>query len=331
MQRYWLWLFVPLILSFCGCAGNSDWRRIEGSVWNTTYHITYQSPTDLSDSVTAVLAAVDRSLNMFNPQSTLSRLNRNEIEEVDTPLAHVIGLSLRLQPLTRGRFNPMVRPLVELWGFGTDKERRQEGSEPTQAEIDSVLPLVKDFDFLFDGKRVQKRYPGQSFDFNAIAKGYACDAVADMLVGQGVANCMVEIGGEIAVRGRNPHGELWRVQIDAPVEQADTIVHQRARVVEVTDCGVATSGNYRNWRATQQSGHVGHTISPFTGRPYQSEILSATVVASTCAEADALATASMASPSVEEAEEMLGAIPSVRYLLIAARGDSLAVFASPGL
>lgn len=338
-----LLFFASLVVLLASCGSREGWHQAEGSVWNTTYHITYHGPAALADSVQGVLSAVDGSLSIFNPQSTVSRVNAGATDRPDTLLAAMVELSARMCRATGGRFDPTVRPLVQLWGFGSDPRRRAEGAEPTQREIDSVLAFVGMDGCAIDpaSGRVVKKHPQTSFDFGAIAKGYACDLVAEMLRRNGVGDCLVEIGGELASSGLNPRRQPWRIQIDAPVEQQDpaAVVHQRARVVEVepSGCGVATSGNYRNWRRTGADGRrVGHTIDPSTGRPYQSEILSATVVAPTCAQADALATACMASPSVADAEAMLRRVSAttgapLRWLLIAPGDTCLLQFPSPGL
>ena len=139
--------------------------------------------------------------------------------------------------------------------------------------------------------------------------------VGEMLSRNGVENYMVEIGGEIALKGRNPKGKPWRIQVDAPIADNTGAVSERMAVVEITDCGVATSGNYRNYRDYDGQGRVGHTIDPRTGYPVATTTLSATVIAPTCIEADALATACMALP-LERAMAMIEEWPGASALLV---------------
>ena len=137
-------------------------------------------------------------------------------------------------------------------------------------------------------KRQVKKHPATSFNFSAVAKGYACDVLAEMLRRNGSGNVMVEIGGEVTAFGHSPRGDSWRLQIDCPVDQSDVPTHEAIDYLEITDCGVATSGNYRNYHESS-FGRVGHTIDPVTGYPRVSNILSATVIAPDCAQADAWA------------------------------------------
>lgn len=319
----YLVLLVAMI-AFCFIpdrCGRRQWHTAQGAVWNTTYSITYLAGRDLSDSVQAVFRQVEISLSPFNPASRISLINRGESMQTDTLIDRVFDLSQRVCSLSRGRFDPTVSPLVNLWGFGyTPRPGGDSAAEPAQASIDSALTLVGIGACRIDDGVMVKKSPGTTFNFSAVTKGYGCDLVAAMLRRNGCEDYMVEIGGEMALGGHNPRGTEWQVQIDAPVEGDG--VHEAMRVVPLTDCGVATSGNYRNYRVDSLGRHLGHTISPVDGRPYVTGTLSVTVVAPTCAEADALATACMASPAAD-AVAMLGGIDGVRALMVVADGDTV--------
>lgn len=324
---YLIILIAAIVMYFMpdDCSGaqwhRAKWHKAQGAVWNTTYSITYRADRDLADSISAVFREVEMSLSPFNPASRISLINRGESMQTDSLIARVFGISQRVCSLSGGNFDPTVSPLVNLWGFGYSR-RPADGKAPapTQAEIDSALRLVGIADCLIVNGLMEKKAPGTTFNFSAVTKGYGCDLIGAMLTRNGCEDYMVEIGGEMALRGHNPRGTDWQVQIDAPVEGAAT--HEAMRVVALTDCGVATSGNYRNFRVDSLGRHLGHTISPRDGRPYATDILSATVVAPTCAEADALATACMASPEAD-AVAMLKGMGDVRALLVVADGDTL--------
>ncbi|MDE6390048.1 MAG: FAD:protein FMN transferase, partial [Duncaniella sp.] len=241
----------------------------------------------------------------------ISRVTRGEDVCADSLLVRILGESRRVCALSGGAFDPTVSPLVNLWGFGY----KPGDPEPSQEKVDSLLQLVGigECSVSADG-RVVKKHPQTEFNFSAITKGYGCDLVGEMLARNGATDYMVEIGGEIAMRGRNPKGHDWHIQIDAPVESDGAPVHEQLVVLPLTDCGVATSGNYRNYRETGE-GRVWHTISPVTGRPAITDILSATVIAPSAMLADALATACMASPA-SEALDMVSAIPDVEALIV---------------
>lgn len=311
----------------CGCSGNS--RTVDGSVWNTTFHIIYISPRNLDDSIMATLARVDASLNMFNDSSLLAAVNRGDTTvRADAMLREVLEVSRRVCSLSGGLFDPTVGPLVDLWGFG---RKGRELPEPAQAQIDSALALtgILRCSVAPDG-RILRANPLTRFNFSAVAKGYGVDCVAATLQRNGVTDYLVEIGGEVATAGRNPHGRPWRVMIDSPEADDEasggTPVHKRLRVVEPQGRCMATSGNYRNNR-TVGGRRVGHTISPVTGRPLLSSTLSATVMAPSCAMADALATAAMAMTD-SAAMAMARRIPGVDLLLVVERGGEAVCIAT---
>ncbi len=299
-----------------GCVGRKEWRQTSGVVWNTVYNMTYEADRDMSDSIQEVFRRVELSLSPFNENSLVSRVNRGETDRSDSLFRRMFEVSADVCRRSGRKFDPTVSPAVNLWKFGyTGKVAPDEIWEPTQGQIDSVMAFVGILDCHVDSAgRICKKTPETTFNFSAVTKGYACDLVADMLCRNGARNVMVEIGGEVAVRGRSPRGSLWRLQIDAPVDQAELPAHDMLETIDVTDCGVATSGNYRNYHQSSR-GKVGHTIDPLTGEPCGGAVLSVTVVAPTCAEADAFATAAMAAPSPDFADSILSAA-GLRALIV---------------
>ena len=311
---------LPLLAS---CAHEPQWQRDEGMAWGTTYHITYAAPASLHDSVRAVMRAVELSVSPFEPASRISAVNAGRTDTLDAMLASLVEVSQRVCRESGGAFDPTVMPLVDLWGFGPAAR----GSEPSQAMIDSARRAVGILECSVDAAgRFVRKHPDTRLDFSAIAKGMGVDAVAAMLRRNGVDRYMVEIGGEVAVGGMNPRGDLWRIQIDAPVDDPGGMRHERMRVLPL-DSGmcVATSGNYRNYRTLADGTRAGHIISPLTGRPAMSAVLSATVVAPSCMLADALATASM----VMEPDSALAMCSRVRVaqviLAVAAPPDTFRI------
>lgn len=302
---------------FAACDNVKPFRSLQGMVWNTMYHITYSSNVSLDDSIQAVMRQVEQSLSVFNDSSIVSRINRGDSIEVDSLFEKVFVESQRINLLSNGAFDPTVGPLVELWGFGKNKDVQ---SAPEPALIDSIRESVGIMECSIDNKFVSKKSPSTRFNFSAIAKGYGCDMIADMMRRNGVKSYMVEIGGEIALNGKSPHGGMWRIMVDAPIEDNDSIIHEQMAVIEVDSCGIATSGNYRNYHIVD--GNVmGHSIDPFTGRPAITTILSATVIAPQCATADALATACMIMPLCD-AMAMIEKIPGASAMFVTADVDN---------
>lgn len=301
------------LLTACSNGNRENiYTTIEGSVWHTTMHITYGSQRDLSDSILAVTDSVERSLSPFLPDSRISLINRNDDMTTDRFINTVFAESQRINIISNGAFDPTVAPLINIWGFGyTDAI-----DDPSQAQIDSCLSLVGIAECSIADNTMTKKSPGTQFNFSAITKGYGIDCIAEILTRQGIENYMIEIGGEVALKGLNSRGEKWHIQIDAP--DSDRTGHELLSVIEVTDCCLATSGNYRNYRDTSK-GRIGHTISPATGLPYANNVASATVIAPSTMTADALATSLMAMPA-DNGIAMIEAIDGVEAMLVVADG-----------
>lgn len=269
-------------------ACQTPYQRDEGMVWNTSYHITYQAPHKMTDSILKVLDEVDKSLSVFNPQSLVSKVNSSMSQETDSLFRTVYLESVMFNRESDGMFDPTVSPLVTAWGFGPGHKI----SADTVA-IDSILSFTGINKTSLHGNVLVKDDPRIQFNFSAIAKGFGCDMIADMLRRNGIDNYLVEIGGELAVGGKSPRGGKWNISIDRPILTESREIHDSNGVIEVTGCGIATSGNYRNFHK-EKGKTFGHTISPLTGRPIATDVISATIVAPSCMKADGAATACMA-------------------------------------
>lgn len=322
-----LFLAITVVLAaalLAGCDSRSPYRRCEGVIWATSYHITYRSEKMLDDSVLTVLRNVEQSLSPFIDSSLVSNINAGVTDRTDSLFRRIFIASSEVCRLSGGAYDPTVAPLVNLWGFGY----RSTGREPSPQQIDSALALVGILECRLDGNRIVKRSPATEFDFSSITKGYACDLVGDMLRRNGCNDFIVEIGGEVKASGENDRGSGWRIMIDAPVENDTAVVHSGIAVIEISNCGVATSGNYRNYRKTS-SGKAWHTISPATGRPAVSSTLSATVIAPDAMTADALATACMVLPA-DSALSMIRRLPDTEALLVSVGSKGFALHSTPG-
>ncbi len=313
-----LYVAVAVGLLAASCTAAPTFRQEAGTVWGTTYHITYEASADLTDSILSTMRAVELSLSAFEPKSTLSRINAGTTTEVDSMFAEVYKAAYEVYTMSRGAFDPTVGPLVDLWGFG---HKGRDMSEPDSAAVRGALQRVGMSKSRLAGTTLITDVEGMEFDFAAIAKGYGVDCVARMLGRNGCDNYMVEIGGEVTVAGHNSTDRPWHIQIDAPTEDPGGA---GIRVLEMTSGAVATSGNYRNYRARADGSRFGHTISPFTGYPIQTSIVSATVRCDNCMMCDALATACMAM-GVDDAVAMLDSIGGTGYVLAVAEGDSLRI------
>lgn len=284
-------------------------QRTQGSVFGTFYHITYQSNKELKSGIEAALQAVDNSLSPFNPKSVITAINDNTCMEADSMLTEVFNLAKTVSRETDRAFDITVAPLVNLWGFGF-----KTGTGVSEDKVDSLLVFVNIDNVQLQNGVIKKKYPETMLDCSAIAKGYGVDAVGLYLERQGVKNYMVEIGGEVRVRGTNPQGELWHIGIDRPTDDPANTNNEVEQVLQVTQLAMATSGNYRNFYEKDGKKYA-HTIDPRTGYPVQHSILSSTVLAQDCATADAYATAFMVL-GMEEAQKVLAKHPELMAYFI---------------
>ena len=306
-NRIVLCLLSVSCLLLVSCA-QKEYRTNSNFIFGTIYNITYQSDKDLQSEIEAELIKVDAEFSMFNPESTVSRINRGDSAvERSAMFQEIYQLAQTVSSQTNGAFDITVAPLVNAWGFGFKHEQL-----PTPAQVDSLLQVRN------------------QMDFSAIAKGYGCDVVARMLESHGIHNYMVEIGGEVVVRGQNAKGENWHIGVNKPVDDSTQVDGELQTVLSITDHAMATSGNYRNFYY-QGGRKYAHTIDPRTGYPVQHSLLSATVLAADCATADAYATSFMVL-GVDGAKVVLERHPELMaYLIYTDEKGQLAVWSSPAL
>ena len=285
------------------------YQHNEGTIFGTLYHVKYLYSNDLKADIEAELQKVDASLSMFNPKSTISQINRNETDAADEMLSEVLRLSFTVNKATDGAFDPTVAPLVNAWGFGF-----KNGQLPNDAQVDSLLALVGLSGIHLQDGKITKDNPLSILDFSAIAKGYGVDRVAQVLRDKGIKNFMVEIGGEVVTEGINDKGEIWRIGINKPDDDSTSTDTELQDIIALSNKAIATSGNYRNYYISEGR-KIAHTINPKTGYPAQQDILSSTVMAPSCAEADAFATAFMVL-GLEGAKQVLQRQPQLEAYFI---------------
>ena len=290
------------------CATES-YIKDSGMVFGTTYSITYQYHENLKSDIEDVMQQVDNSLSPFNKSSVITAINNNTSTKADKYLTEVFTLAQTVNKETDGAFDITVAPLVNAWGFGF-----RSGTRPTEAQTDSLLAIVGQEKVSLKDGEIIKSDPRIMLDCSAIAKGFGVDKVAEFLADKGIENFLVEIGGEISARGKNSRGTEWNIGITKPIDDSLSINQENQAVLQITDKAMATSGNYRNFYYEGGKKYT-HTINPHTGKPTQSDILSATVIAESCAVADAYATAFMVLGS-EKAKEILKKHPELQAYLI---------------
>lgn len=319
-------LMIFCICLLTGCTEQKQYYEESGTVFRTLYRIKYESPVLLTEKIDAELQAFNLSLNPFNPNSIIAKVNNNEPVEVDDWFIDVFNKSREVYENSNGVFDPTAAPMINLWGFGFSKM-----DSITPQMVDSIKEFVGYDKVRLEGRTILKEDPRIMFNFSAIAKGYASDVIARLLEREGVKNYMVDIGGEIAMKGVNQHGDCWRIGINKPEDDNSAVSHGIEEIVQPCKaCGVATSGDYRNYYIKDGRKYA-HTIDPRTGYPAGQSILSATILAEDCMTADAYATACMAM-GLSEAKEMAEKLSTIEYFIIYADEDGRQQVAySPGM
>ena len=278
-----------------------------GFIFGTIYHATYQYDKDLNQEIVAALNRVDEEFSMFNKKSTVTRFNEGKKIVASPMFVNLLQLSQTIYQATNGAFDITVAPLVNAWGFGFKHQQLPNQQLPNQQQVDSLRKFMG-MHYIsvnhVDGKTiVSTKHPHLMLDFSAIAKGYGSDVVADLMKRHGIKNYMIEIGGEIVASGLNEKRLPWKIGVTKPNDNKTEENEELQTVLNITNKAMATSGNYRNFYYRGKK-KFAHTIDPRTGYPVQHSLLSATVIANSCAEADAYATAFMVM-GVERAKEVL--------------------------
>lgn len=315
---------LSVITGATACHAASPEIRLTGNTMGTTYAITVVNTGNidaaaLQQKIDQRLAALNKSMSTFDPDSELSRFNaiRSTTESV-TPSAdflHVLQVAAHLYQLTDGAWDGTLDPLITLWGFG-----RAGGIQkpPDETQIRQAL-LHVGFDriVLDDAGRLSKKDPAVTLDLASIAKGYGVDAISRLLGDDGIEHFIVEIGGEIYARGVRPDGTAWRVGINRPDKTADA--REIYAVVHLADQAMATSGDYRIFFQIGDHAYA-HVLDPRTGKPVENSVVSVSVVAANCTVADGLATALMVM-GPEKGIALVDTLPGVSCLIITREPD----------
>ncbi len=319
MRKIYLSAFILFVIFFFSCGNLQREPRfvnIRGVVFGTYYSVSYycEKGIDYSESMDSIFEVINQSMSYYQPQSVISKINRNETTRADDHFLTVLERSLEIAEETNGAFDPTISPLVNAWGFGF-----QERQNMTDARIDSLRNIVGYEKVSISGDQVNKTIPEIQLDFNAIAKGYASDVAGSFLESKGIDIYMVEIGGDLIAKGFKPDGKPWRIGLERPA--SDMLSKQDwDYMVEMHDRAVATSGTTRKYY--EEGGQrFSHTIDPQTGRPVAHNLLSVSVFADDCMTADAFATAFMVM-GLEDSKEFLLSREDIQAFFIYAAGET---------
>lgn len=280
-------------------------RVLRGSTMGTTFSVKLIAPPDslrpreLQAEIESELASIEQAMSTYLKDSELSRFNNSrstDVVEVSAVLCESVAAALDLSRLTGGAFDITVGPLVNAWGFGPagavakppapqDIERLKRNLGFSQLSADCSIPAIR------------KAKPELYLDLSAYAKGYAVDQIANILDTRNLPDYVIEVGGELRMRGRNANRELWAIAIERPQQHGQESQPVQT-VIRLTDLAVATSGDYRNY-FEHDGVRYSHTIDPLSGAPVSHSVASVTVIAESAAYADAMATALLVMGPVE--------------------------------
>lgn len=304
-------VLVVLLWALIGCEPTDKSVRLEGSIFGTSWSLVYV-PEEVSPessvieaSVLEAFEVVDSTMNTYVPDTALSRFNQmpvGEVIEMGWDFAYLVSEAQRITRLSDGAYDVTVGPLLDLWGFGPQGPKLY----PSEQEVEAAKAVTGWSLIAWNptNRLLSKRQSGVEIELSSIAKGYAVDLGADALDELGIENFLLEVGGEMQARGVSPRGDHWRVAIERP-EMARSGVQA---ALSVTDVGIATSGDYRNYFEVDGV-RYSHLIDPRTGYPIRHDLVSVTVIHPSTAIADAWATAmavmgSEASLALAEARHM---------------------------
>jgi hypothetical protein len=312
----YLVFILTMVMVACQPSVNEKVYLIEGEAQGSTYHIKYIAERDenLKPAIDSILEVIDLSMSTYRPDSAISKINQGDTTVVvDEHFRKVFEASQQIWQESEGLFDPTVGVLVNAWGFG--KRKISEADLPTDKKIDSLRKYVG-FDkvALTEKNLIKKRYTEILFDFNAIAQGYTSDVVANYLSARGIKNYIVEIAGEMYLKGKNTvEDKSWTIGVENPLKPLDD--RDLVATIQFTNQGLATSGNYRKvWTDSNGRKYV-HSINPLTGRATQSDVLSATVVAPSTMLADGYATMFMVM-GLAKSKAFLEKHPDLAVLLV---------------
>lgn len=289
---------AALAVRWAGRGPGGDAFELTGATMGTSYRVVVDADLpgtegeQLHVAVQRRLDELEAMMSTYDTASELSRFNRRpspEPFEAGPELIEVLRVALEVSERSGGAFDPTVAPLVEAWGFGpASRVDDPLGPTPSEAELERLRGLVGFEQIEVDAAAgtISKTHPQTRGDLSGIAKGYASEAVADLLRRRGYPRALVEVGGELAARGTRRSGEPWRVGIESPSEGAPGVWG----TITLVDEGIATSGDYRDYYE-RDGVRYAHIVDPRTGRPITSRGVSVTVVHESATMADAWATA----------------------------------------
>jgi thiamine biosynthesis lipoprotein len=317
--------FLSLLLISCN-VDSSNYKRIQGDAFGTTYQVIVQSESNSSkikQSIDSIFEVVNNSMSTYRSNSIISKVNESQNPvKVDSHFIEVFKKSKDIWKLSNGYFDPTAGSIVNLYGMGPNNKLQS----INEYKIDSVMQYVGlEKVYLNQQNFIVKTDENVYIDFNAIAKGYSVDLIKDLLININSNNFLIEVGGELITMGVNEKNKKWKVAIQNPVD-----LNSYYSEITLDGMSLATSGNYRKFRIDSETGvRYAHIVNPINGQSMSNNILSASVIANSCIEADAWATSLMLMDPME-AIEIINNIVDIEVLILTAINDEIIPIKSNG-
>ncbi|SNR14360.1 FAD:protein FMN transferase [Tenacibaculum jejuense] len=285
------------------------YTKLRGNVFGTTYNIIYKSTENFQEPINVIFKDFNNSLSTYIPTSLISKINQNDSTVVvDAYFIEAFDKAKRLYKETDGYFDPTIGKLINAYGFGSGKEKKNLTSD----EIKELMKITGFDKMTLKDNKVIKA-PEMEFNVNAYAKGLGIDVVGRFLESKNIKDYLVEIGGEIRARGKNSRNSAWKVAIDDPKTDGS---RSQSRFILLDNQSMATSGNYRKFKVNEKGEKIVHTVNPKTGLAQENNLLSASVLMNgDCADVDAYATAFMAM-GLEKTKLFLEKHPELKVVLL---------------
>ncbi|KAA3613005.1 MAG: FAD:protein FMN transferase [Calditrichaeota bacterium] len=330
-MKYYLFIIFSVFL--CSCIQQQENIEIYGETMGTTYSVKIvglnkgeSAKEILKTQINSILQEVNRQMSTYIPESEISVFNKSTADNSQSVSEHfleVLNLAKQISVESDGAFDVTVGPVVDLWGFGKKEDRE---NPPSDEEVNIVKSYVGMDKIEISGNTILKKHDKTALDFSAIAKGFGVDVVAGLLEEKGYKNFLVEIGGEVVVKGKKGN-DPWRIGVDQPLIEP-TVNRNFEAILQISDVAVATSGDYRNYFVSGDSLYT-HTIDPVTARPIVNGVASVTVIAPNCTLADAMATAIMVMGE-EKGLQWVESKPGIETMIIVRKSDGFKVISSSG-
>lgn len=300
---------VLIVLLLTSCKEEPKNTKLAGAIFGTNYSVIYDSGINYETEFDSLFNIINKSLSTYQKNSDISKLNRNESFEIDEHFVKVYDVSKEIYGKTQGAFDPTIGNLVNAWNFGSEKITKVVDS----LKIDSLMQYVGYYKTYRLNNTIKKLNPNVYLEFNAIAKGYAVDVIGNYLESKNINNYLVEIGGEIRVKGVNPEKLThWKVGIEEPNFEEKQVI---LKAITLKDEAMATSGTYRKFKLDENGKRYAHIIDTETGYPSKTNLLSVSVIAKDCMTADAYATGFKAM-GIEKVKTFLKLHPEFKVFLI---------------